>query len=223
MKYSSTPKDLTGLKFNRLTVISFHHSVGYKKYWLCKCECGNEKVLYRSDITTGNTKSCGCQLKDTLVARNTTHGMAKTRFYTIWRDMLQRCQDKNSVNYLKYGAKGIDVVEEWLDFEKFKEDLYDSYLQHCTTSGESKTTLDRIDGTKGYYSGNCRWATYKKQNNNRRDNRMVQYNDELVSIVDLATTHNIKASTLRWRLAAGWDIETALMMPVVVGRNQFSN
>lgn len=61
-------KDLTGKKYNMLTVIGLSeiriNSRGKKDaYWKCKCDCGNEKVIIASSITTGGSKSCGCLLK----------------------------------------------------------------------------------------------------------------------------------------------------------------
>lgn len=65
--------DLIGRKFNKLTVIRFDRkehkrdSKGKnrdKSYWLCKCECGKEVVVARSELVTGKTKSCGCLRKE---------------------------------------------------------------------------------------------------------------------------------------------------------------
>lgn len=52
--------DLTGQKFGRLTVIERAENKGSKICWLCKCECGNEKVIRSSDLKSGKINSCGC-------------------------------------------------------------------------------------------------------------------------------------------------------------------
>jgi hypothetical protein len=50
-----------GQKFNMLTIISFdHYDSHYRKHFLCRCECGKEKVIQGSLMSSGNTKSCGC-------------------------------------------------------------------------------------------------------------------------------------------------------------------
>ncbi|MBR1454666.1 MAG: hypothetical protein IJ593_08520 [Lachnospiraceae bacterium] len=49
-------KDLTGLKFGKLLVISYNAE---DKKYLCKCDCGREAFVKRGDLTSGNTKSCG--------------------------------------------------------------------------------------------------------------------------------------------------------------------
>lgn len=53
--------DLTNIKFGRLEVIEFaginkHHQAT----WLCKCDCGNEKIIRGNSLRRGITKSCGC-------------------------------------------------------------------------------------------------------------------------------------------------------------------
>lgn len=64
-------KDLTGMKFNRLTVIKEN---GRDKWggvlWLCKCDCGNEITVLGKSLTRGTTKSCGCYKKDKTSERN---------------------------------------------------------------------------------------------------------------------------------------------------------
>jgi len=52
-------------KFNRLTIINFHHSdKRSRRHYLCRCDCGIEKVVQGSLLTSGNTKSCGCLARE---------------------------------------------------------------------------------------------------------------------------------------------------------------
>lgn len=59
-------KDLTGMKFGRLTVIkaTCEGESGKHAEWLCKCDCGNEKIVRSSNLTVGRVKSCGCLIKE---------------------------------------------------------------------------------------------------------------------------------------------------------------
>ena len=54
---------LVGKKFNRLLVIAETRK-NNQLYWLCKCDCGKEKLFLGNSLKTGNTKSCGCLYKD---------------------------------------------------------------------------------------------------------------------------------------------------------------
>lgn len=155
--------DLTGRKYGRLQVLKRSGNHKGKPAWLCLCDCGNEKIISGRRLREGTTKSCGCYNRD----QPKTHGMSRTRFYTLWKSMLRRCSVDEGKVYELYKGKGIDVCSEWQDFEKFREDMYEGYLKHIDEFGERNTTLDRIDGDKGYSIENCRWATYEKQSRNR--------------------------------------------------------
>ena len=56
--------DLTNQKFGRLIAIKKLPSKNGKTYWLCNCECGNQKEVQTSHLTNGLIQSCGCIRKD---------------------------------------------------------------------------------------------------------------------------------------------------------------
>ena len=96
--------------------------------------------------------------------------MFGTRFYGIYYKMKWRCQE-NHPKRKYYFNKGISVCKDWLDFNNFMSDMLPSYLKHCEEFSIKETTLDRINGNNGYSKSNCRWATYKEQNDNRNFNK----------------------------------------------------
>jgi len=153
-----------------------------------------------------------------IAARNSTlkpakkHGMDGTRFCTIYRNMKARCTNVSDAAYSRYGGRGIKTA--WLSFEDFSGDMYASYQDHVTTHGEKNTTLDRIDNDGDYSKENCRWATYKVQNNNRRDNHIVEYDGQKLTLTQLAESHGIHRRTLHDRLERGIPIHTALTAPI---------
>jgi len=79
--------------------------------------------------------------------------------YWTWAGMKARCLNPNHKNYHQYGGRGITVCDEWMTWEGFFKSMGDRPDGH---------TLDRIDGKKGYYPGNCRWATKQQQIDNRK-------------------------------------------------------
>jgi len=158
------------LYFIKETDSRVNPSGGRRKMGLYKCSCGNEKEICISLVRRGKTVSCGCaNIKQiTTLGKikgenrwNRKHGMYNTRFYNIYYGAMNRCSNRNDRNYRFYGSKGIKVL--WKSFDEFKNDMLESYDQHCKEHGIKQTTLDRIDSKKHYCKENCRWATYKEQ------------------------------------------------------------
>jgi len=99
-----------------------------------------------------------------------THGMSKTKFYSVWRSMKQRCLNPNSIQYHDYGGRGISLCSGWAKFENFRDDMYDEYQQASITI--HRCEIDRIDNNGGYNKNNCRWVS-RTENIRNRDNRKL--------------------------------------------------
>lgn len=167
--------DLIGQKFERLTVISYSSSdKNGEKKWLCKCDCGKEKIVYGCNLIYNKTKSCGCIHKENTIRACTTHGHSskgnKTHEYLAWRSIKDRCYNVNNPQYKDWGGRGIRVCDRWLEsFENFFEDM--------GLKPTSKHSIDRWPNNDGNYEpGNCRWGTIPEQNRGRRSNRWIEFN-----------------------------------------------
>ena len=158
--------DLTGQTFGRLLVL---YECGRAKngdvLWKCRCECGKEIVVPGSSLRNEHTTSCGCYHRERTVEAHTTHGMCKTRLYSVWKAVLRRAgATKGADEETKrlYQDRGITVCDEWLVFGNFR----DWALSHGYKEG---LQIDRRDNDKGYCPENCRWVTPKENMNNRRN------------------------------------------------------
>jgi len=158
----SKTKELTGQKFGRLTVVSRAGSNKGRATWDCICICGNRKIISGKNLLNGITRSCGCLCK----IGKKRHGMAESPLYQTWCCMRTRCTNINKDNYRNYGDRGITVCERWDKFENFYADMGDR---------PEGLTIERRDNSKGYSPENCKWATQKEQQRNRRNNRMIKY------------------------------------------------
>lgn len=195
--------DLKGMKFGRLTVISYSHTnKGKMACWRCACECGKEVVVSGSDLRTEKTKSCGCLNSERSSLRFKKHGKSKTRIYMIWCSMLKRCNNESDKGYKNYGGRGIKVCKRWLKFENFFADMGEK------PSGKS---LDRIDNDGDYCPENCRWATRKQQARNTRAVALFEMDGKRKSIAEWAELYGISSLRIWYRVnKLGWDLKKAL-------------
>lgn len=201
----SRPKDdKSGQRFGYLTVLERVPDINGETAWLCQCICGNTKVVKRRNLTRGYTKSCGCRAFES----KKTHGMRGTRLYGIWSRMKRRCLNPKDDHYRNYGARGIGICIEWLAFEPFKDwALSNGY--------EENLTIDRIDVNGNYCPENCRWVDIKTQENNKRNNHLIEYDGQTHNLTEWAELIGIERHVLYQRLRKGWSIEKALSTPLL--------
>jgi hypothetical protein len=193
--------DLTGKRFGKLIVIKrLERKNNQTGKWLCKCDCGGTNEVRTTDLTGGNTKSCGC-------LTTYKHGGTGTRLFHIWDNMKRRCGAAKNSSYKDYGGRGIRVCDEWLDFAVFKEwALLHGYAENLT--------IDRKDNNGNYEPDNCRWATMKEQGNNQRGNINITYNGETKTLKQWSEFLGIKYITLLFRIRYGWTIEDVFNKPL---------
>ena len=207
---------IIGQRFGKLIVIKYLYTKYSKSnrkshYFLCKCDCGNEVSFERNAIKSGHSKSCGCNKGDLFMPK---HNMSNTKFYKNWYGMKDRCNNPNNPAYYNYGGRGIKVCDRWLEsFENFRDDMYESYLEHVAIYGEDNTSIDRIDVNGNYCPENCRWATNKIQANNKRTTHYITYNGETMSLAQFAHKYSspkVTYSTIYSRIENGWDLDRAI-------------
>lgn len=132
------------------------------------------------------------------------HGGYGTRLYEIWRSLKKRCLNPKTEQYSNYGGRGITVCDEW-------RDSFQAFYDWAMANGyRDDLTLDRIDGNGNYEPSNCRWATWKEQQNNRRNNHFITYNGETKTLKQWSEQVGIDWDILYSRLKKGWSVEKAL-------------
>lgn len=134
----------------------------------------------------------------------------KQRLYWVWADMRQRCSNPKHKAYANYGGRGIRVCDRWREFGAFLSDM---------APRPQGGMLDRIDNDKGYLPSNCRWATRKQQNSNRRNCIYVKDGAEQVTLKEYCRRHGLKYRPIVKRIQdRGWSLDDALSVPVGSGK-----
>ena len=111
--------------------------------------------------------------------------------------MRSRCNDPNNSNYKNYGGRGIGYCIKWADFWAFVEDM-----------GERPEgySIERLDPDGDYEPGNCVWASYTEQGQNRRNNKLTWalvdeirecYNNGAYTYRSLSARYDVTYSTIR--------------------------
>jgi hypothetical protein len=162
-----TLKNLKGMTFGRLTVLSRGENHGNLVRWLCRCSCGNERLVFGNNLRQGYSASCGCARSESCAAKckaRTIHGHCangtETPEYTAWQNIHDRCYNPKYENFHRYGGRGIQVCIRWDEFEDFLSDMW--------LKPVPKYSIDRINNDWSYMPSNCRWATAREQNLNRK-------------------------------------------------------
>lgn len=195
--------NIAGKRFGKLIALC---KVGKDKHgaiiWKCKCDCGNYKEVAYNQLKRGKIKSCGCSSH---VGRY-IHGLYGTRIRSVHKGMMRRCFCKTDDNYKNYGARGITVCDEWTG-EKGLENFYEWAIKNGYSDN---LTLDRKDNNKGYSPDNCRWADKVTQQNNRRNNIVLNYMDKSLTLKQWCRELGVNYSSALKRYHRGLSVEEVL-------------
>ena len=156
--------DLTSQRYGKLTVIGLarteRYRTGTRIFWLCRCDCGKEKVIRGDGLHRGDYVSCGCKK----IAQLTEHGATGTPEHKAWCNMVERCHTTTHRNYAEYGGRGISVCLEW-------RSNFQDFIKYVGLRPSPRHSIDRYPNNNGNYEpGNVRWATSKQQQRNMRSN-----------------------------------------------------
>lgn len=133
------------------------------------------------------------------------HGMYKTKIYSHWENMKQRCYSKNASYYKNYGGRGIIVCNEWInDFMAF-------YTWSMKNGYQNNLELDRINNNGNYEPDNCRWITHKEQQYNKRSNRLITYKGKTQTAMEWSIENNINFAIIYARInQLKWNEQDAI-------------
>lgn len=187
-----------GQEFGQLTVAGepYMGPSGKYKFVMCTCSCGGTRVVGVDNLRAGRTRSCGCLYRKTVGKCNITHGKRGYPEYKVWMGMWRRCRNPNEKAFSKY--EKFAPPESWKDFEVFYADL--------GPRPSRAHSLDRIDNSKPYGPGNCRWATATEQSRNRKNNIHVILGDRVVCLKEACDASGIAYKLVHGRFRKHGDM-----------------
>lgn len=164
---------------------------------------------YRLTLLTQGKVGWPDRRRPDVTFKNTTHGLTGHRLNTIWNGIKSRCYYPSQLSYKNYGARGIVMCKEWL------EDFMTFYNWAINNGYKDSLTLDRIDNAGNYEPSNCRWLSYKEQNDRRSVSVIITAWGETKNASDWALDERCKTTyaSLCYRIKVGWRPEYAISSP----------
>lgn len=136
--------DLTGKKFNKLTVIEYACTEKKAAVWKCLCECGNYKLVRTGNLLNGHTKSCGCFKKKLPFGQAAKHGLYwKYKSHANTRNKNFRLARKTFLAMTSQNCYYCGVEPKQVFIDKRSNGFY------------RYNGLDRVNNLKGYSKLNC--------------------------------------------------------------------
>jgi hypothetical protein len=199
-------KDITGLVFGKLRVISQVGATNRQMFWLCECGCGTICTVRGGNLKNGHTTTCGCYGRHSRETHGHTKGGKVSSTYGIWATMIWRCHNPNSQSFYLYGQRGVTVCERWRSsFSNFLADM-----------GERPKglELDRIDNNGHYEPNNCHWVPRHENMMNRRNTAVLTVGNETHSVYEWSKKLGFSTGVLRYRIKQGWPPECVVGVPL---------
>lgn len=188
--------DMTGQQFGCLSVLHrIESDTQHAKYMVRCTRCAHEKSMYAENVRRAEgTKTGGCT---NCMTSSFKHGLHADEGYKTWEGMMRRCYNPECEAYKHYGARGLDVCQEWHDPAIF--------LTWLKEQGWERGALqvDRRENDLGYSPNNCRVVTVKVNQRNKRTNVYVEIRGERMSVAEAAERYGVNYTTVLYRAKTG--------------------
>lgn len=171
-----------------------------------KGELDRTRAIKKNNNIKSKTKSKNIRKRNFKGVYNFTDENSKLirkKLNVVYWCMRQRCENHLHKSYKNYGGRGIKVCDEWLD----KENSFNNFYEWAINNGyEEGLTLDRIDVNGNYSPENCKWSTWKEQQNNRRNNIYIKINNTTLTLQQWADKLNITRDKLLYYYEQSYSI-----------------
>lgn len=205
--------DLTAQVFTRLTILGLAEYRKSRAYWWCECICGTFRKICTGSLTSGNTKSCGCYVKDFPHGRYNLPETQTLQSYSVklkatWNAIRLRCFNPKTLQYKDYGGRGITMCDRW-------RYSFDNFITDMGEPPTPKHSIERLDVNGNYTPENCTWADAFTQANNTRFNHKLTFNNKTQTLAQWTREYNLPRGLLGIRInVLHWTPEKAITTAV---------
>ena len=186
----------------------------------CRCTCGTEREVPLSRVVQGNSQSCGCYKWEVLTrhghAGNNLNGPRKRKRaveYSVWAQMIARCENPNNAGYHLYGGRGITVCFRW-------RESFSDFLSDMGHRPNNKYSIERINNNGPYSPENCKWALVREQNSNTRRNKFLILDGKRFHLAEWGRRTGFSTHAIQNRLRLGWSVRDTLTIKPNSAKNR---
>lgn len=158
-------RNVTWMKYWKLTILERTRSINWTYYVNCICECWKYIEVSLSNLKRLKTTSCWCYNKEISTKNHTTHWLRFSTIYHRYYNIINRCNNPDDKSYKNYWGRGIKC--EWNSFDEFYNDMFPTYKEWLQ--------IDRINNDWNYCKENCKWSTPSENCNNRRNTIFIEW------------------------------------------------
>jgi hypothetical protein len=211
----NTPTDtIIGQKFWFFTVIGKTETNNGGYCWICRCECGEIRNVNRWILENGKHKSCGCMKARMISKAKRKHGGTARLIngkrqpeYKAWCRIRTRCYSESDPDYKNYGGRGIVVCDRW-------NESFADFLHDMGPRPSDQHASGRKDNNGPYSPDNCSWETRIQQNNNKRDNRRIEFDGQSLTLAEWSRKTGFTLKQIWSRINRGWSAQQTLTTPI---------
>lgn len=200
-------KNLTGVRRGLLVALKYIGTMENRHArWLCQCDCGNMHEVDGATFLRWMCRSCGCYRDKISQESHTTHGKTNTPEYQVWLGIIKRTEDPTHQSWKNYGGRGLKMCDKW-------RNSFEAFLADVGLRPSKGHSLDRLNNSLGYFPENCAWKTSVQQARNRRNNHLITYKNETITLAEMTERLGFTKHMLRQRLNSGMTVEEAVETP----------
>ncbi len=205
MRLAGAVIDITGSSFGGWTVLAYLGSLGKAARFLCRCDCGEVRVLAGNRLRQhAGTECTGRHANDGVVASHLHTSGGASGTYRSWQAMRGRCERPSNAAWPRYGGRGIRVCDEWRRFDRFLFDM---------GPRPDGAWIERIDNDGPYCLANCRWSTPSENSRNRSNTKLVEYRGESRPLIAWCEMLDLDYASVNVRMNRGWTADRAFATP----------